>query len=1026
VFANPDGTFTIEIASGPVRVPDPSAPSGWTPIDTTLQVTAEGIVPEATVADVTFSEGGSEPMADLDTGSRSLTIDWPGQLPESQIEGDAATYPGVLPGADLVLEARPAGFSHSLVLKGPPSEPLVVRFPLELEGLTASISEDGSLSLESSSGKEIVQADPARMWDSSVDPVSSEPVHEALVDTRIVATGDGYALEIAPDPGFFTQELTYPVTVDPSPDLSVNKDAFVYSAFPDTSYNSDPKLKTGYSGTGTARALVKFNTQPISGTHVLSATLSLHETYSASCDPSRANVVRLNSAFQTPTWNDQPSYGGVYASASFANGFDSSCPNAWVALSGGGDDGKTLIDLVDGWASGGIANYGLAIRAENEGATNSWKIFNSSDSANNAPYLSVTYNSYPDVPTGLSATGTTTPHPTLSATFLDPDGGSGQAQFKVRTLQGVIVAEGSGTQANVGYPSTWTIPLGLLTDGESYEYRTRNSDGTDASSYTSWGSFYLDYDPVPPLYPGPIEGYFGTQADNMPVALYDDQNLGQGRVEYHIMDAGCTSDLLVGVGTPTSGGMLSPWTPSTALELGATYGLKARTIDPSGDLSPFTACVTFETLRKLEIGASTPVATSSTTPTLSVLVEEGGTGTVTPTFEVRAVPEGTVVATGSGSTVAPGGVSTWSVPSNILQVGERYTWSAAADLALPTSIEDLMVVPPGPQVALVDPVDGSRVGQDLWMEAIPLGFDAVSSVEFQIDGVTVATAQSSPWYSTVFVPVDDASHDVVAVVHGTANGSALSVSSPEAEVVYAGDFEAHDARFPVEEEPDPPDVIPEIQEVTDFSPPDPDEPMPRVSVSRSRIVEYARRWTSESDPDLHNSYYAFIDGGGRDCTNFVSQALKYGGWPYLGTVGESKNSLYQWWYDHNSFWWDDWTLTWGVSEWLFTAMGPYYGLDYRVDVKWRLRDAEPGDILFVDWSQSPDDPSVDHVMVVTGVRRTAPWNIFLTYHSPSREDRPWRPTTLTDPGESVKERAEAQGYDIQDWFLIHPKSYFPG
>ena len=109
VFANPDGTFTAEIASGPVRVPDPSDPSGWTPLDTTLVTAPEGLVPEATLADVTFSAGGAGPLAALATGTRSLTLDWPGKLPEARVERDTATYPEVLPGIDLVLQARPAG-----------------------------------------------------------------------------------------------------------------------------------------------------------------------------------------------------------------------------------------------------------------------------------------------------------------------------------------------------------------------------------------------------------------------------------------------------------------------------------------------------------------------------------------------------------------------------------------------------------------------------------------------------------------------------------------------------------------------------------------------------------------------------------------------------------------------------------------------------------------------------------------------------------------------------------------------------
>ncbi len=46
VWANPDGTYTAEIASGPVRVADPASPSGWSDIDVSLEVGPEGLQPK--------------------------------------------------------------------------------------------------------------------------------------------------------------------------------------------------------------------------------------------------------------------------------------------------------------------------------------------------------------------------------------------------------------------------------------------------------------------------------------------------------------------------------------------------------------------------------------------------------------------------------------------------------------------------------------------------------------------------------------------------------------------------------------------------------------------------------------------------------------------------------------------------------------------------------------------------------------------------------------------------------------------
>jgi hypothetical protein len=61
VHRNPGGTFTAEIAAGPVRMPSDSSPTGWAPVDTTLSEGKSGLQPNATLADVTFSPGGEGP-----------------------------------------------------------------------------------------------------------------------------------------------------------------------------------------------------------------------------------------------------------------------------------------------------------------------------------------------------------------------------------------------------------------------------------------------------------------------------------------------------------------------------------------------------------------------------------------------------------------------------------------------------------------------------------------------------------------------------------------------------------------------------------------------------------------------------------------------------------------------------------------------------------------------------------------------------------------------------------------------------
>ncbi|WP_282794621.1 amidase domain-containing protein [Streptomyces sp. CC224B] len=114
----------------------------------------------------------------------------------------------------------------------------------------------------------------------------------------------------------------------------------------------------------------------------------------------------------------------------------------------------------------------------------------------------------------------------------------------------------------------------------------------------------------------------------------------------------------------------------------------------------------------------------------------------------------------------------------------------------------------------------------------------------------------------------------------------------------------------------------------------------------------------------YNTAYRQFNGAGGDCTNFVSQALKAGGWKSVpGTSSDYRN----WWYDgaRQSGSWV------GVNEWAWFTLSnrraPNLTNVYQLDV---------GDVLQVDFDRNG---SKDHSMMVTyRDRRGMP---YLTYHS---------------------------------------------
>ncbi|MET8298725.1 amidase domain-containing protein [Streptomyces sp. NPDC005180] len=125
------------------------------------------------------------------------------------------------------------------------------------------------------------------------------------------------------------------------------------------------------------------------------------------------------------------------------------------------------------------------------------------------------------------------------------------------------------------------------------------------------------------------------------------------------------------------------------------------------------------------------------------------------------------------------------------------------------------------------------------------------------------------------------------------------------------------------------------------------------------MAQYAEKYWS-----AYNPAYRKFSGNGGDCTNFISQALKAGGWkPVPGTSTDYRN----WWYDGDRQS-DSWV---GANEWAWFILSNQRAANlanvYQLDV---------GDILQADFNR---DGSKDHSMMVT--YRSKAGMPYLTYHS---------------------------------------------
>ncbi|WP_418057694.1 DUF6531 domain-containing protein [Pimelobacter simplex] len=474
MFANPDGSWTLESFAGVVRS---RAKSGkWVKIDPSLRRGREGLLPEAVPYEVSFGEGGS---ADLATaalpGGGELSVDWPARLPEPSIDGDAASYDvGGVPG-DVVMTSRGEGFNFSVVLDEVPTQAAPeYRFRLELADLAGARFEEhenGSIDVigegRKNRRKVLATITAPMMWDAADEP-AAVPVAMALE-----GTDQSRELVLRPDPAYLRDpERVYPVTVDPTVVLAATGDTWVQNLWPNMSQSNSTELRVGTSSLGVnqARTYLNFDLSALNGPQpaaVADAKVTLSNFETGSCSGSPIRMSQVTSAWTLTgfDWNTQPTTTATGSSANDAGHGATACA------------GEATVDysataIVRSWLSG-APNYGVQLAADNPAANASWRKFRSLENGTStkAPKLTVTINQPPSTPTALKATPgqygdfVTSRTPTLSATVTDPDEGQVKGYFEV-SQNGAVVWSGASALAASGAVAAVEVPSGALSDGE--------------------------------------------------------------------------------------------------------------------------------------------------------------------------------------------------------------------------------------------------------------------------------------------------------------------------------------------------------------------------------------------------------------------------------------------------------------------------------------------------------------------------------------------------------------------------------
>jgi hypothetical protein len=526
--ANPDGTLTTDLTSGPERV---WRAGKWRTVDATLTRSGDGTVKakEHPHGLRLAGKGGTAPsslaaaknaaprdLVTLGTGDQSVTLQWKGGLPAPELNGTTARYREAVPGADVIVEATRTGFEQYVEIDKKPAGAYSYTLPVKAKGLKAKANKDGSVTFTDAETGERRATMPAPvMWDASVDKRSGEHTRRARVAMKVVNKGTGRIdLVVTPSADFLADSKTrYPVTVDPSTSaLASTFDTYVQRG-ETVDWSADVELDFGNPGTtnadGTtrvARSFIHWNTTPIQDALIIDTNLALWNFHSGNTDCTNQGWTIWDTAQASTSsrWTNQPAWNQQYHSSTQTRGG----PNC-TATQADGWINADVDALVQTWASAKATRGYMGLRAATDD-TRAWKRVNSGNATTNQPKLTVTYNYRPSDGTdrqagapfksyaGVWAVNTTTP--TLRDTFTDPDGDTVNGTFQVYDAatntpittpagEGLIVSD-FGPQ---GRPVSVVVPAGQLQNGKTYKFRTNAYDGTHYNlSWSPWTQFVVD------------------------------------------------------------------------------------------------------------------------------------------------------------------------------------------------------------------------------------------------------------------------------------------------------------------------------------------------------------------------------------------------------------------------------------------------------------------------------------------------------------------------------------------------------
>ncbi|MFY1598886.1 LamG-like jellyroll fold domain-containing protein [Micromonospora sp. WMMD737] len=540
VTVAPDGVRKLVAAVAPQRVR--RADGSWAAIDPGLRQRGDRLVPSATLADVSFSTGGTGPLVTWREAGSTFTLGWPlGPLPKPQVNGPTATYPSVLKDVNLHVTATAEGYTHVVEVLTPEAaaQPAIKALRYRTGGdMRIAQAADGAMRLVTAAGVTVATSAPARMWDSSDDPARAGEVLPAVAAARLktppgeraTATepavtsrsakvrvaASGTQFTVTPDAALMADPgLTYPIYIDPEFEKLRTKWAYSTSNGEnnDTTVARVGRQPYPEGGNGERyRSYYDFNVSGLKGKQILGGTIRVTLDHSYSCDPTwvyayRTNAITVASGGRM-AWTTRP------LPATYLDSWEGNANEAGGCGTIQPDDdaefsSTTVVSDLQHAATNAWSVYTVGLCACNpsgvgEDFESRWKKFYTSKA-----WLEVTYNSKPAVPTGLTTSGQAcgatigTASPVLKAFYGDADGATdslvGYFQYRLKGTTTVTAKTGQTKPGN-NYGESGVISLGAGSEGKTYEWQVQTRDRAGQySDWTAWCSFTVDVSkPLPP------------------------------------------------------------------------------------------------------------------------------------------------------------------------------------------------------------------------------------------------------------------------------------------------------------------------------------------------------------------------------------------------------------------------------------------------------------------------------------------------------------------------------------------------